>query len=69
MTALDYARTVTAEDSVIAQGAVVALATAEGYRVRTVKAVRLADGTDWPPRYTVTLAVEERAMVPAADCE
>lgn len=65
----DYARTVTAEDSVIAQGAVVALATAEGHRVRTVKGVRLVPGNDWPPRYTVTLAVEERALVPALDCE
>ena len=65
----EYARTVTAEDSVLAQGAVVALATAEGYRVRTVKGVRLTDGTDWPPRYTVTLAVERRALVPPEDCE
>ena len=66
---LYYTKTVTAEDSVIAQGAVVALAVAEGYRVRTAKRVDLVDGTDWPPRYSVTLAVEARALVPASDCE
>lgn len=65
----DYRRTVTAEDAVQAQSAVVALASVDGFRVRTVKGVRLADGTDWPPRYTVTLAVEARPIVPPEDCE
>jgi stage V sporulation protein SpoVS len=60
-----YTRTVDAIDSGSAQQAVKAMATAEGYRVKTVRSVRLMvapqrlTGLDaWTPaRYRVELAV------------
>lgn len=60
----DLPRTVVAEDSVVAQGIAVACATAEGYRVKTVKSVRLNRPGDTPggrlPEYIVRLAVEPK---------
>lgn len=57
-----YTRTVDAPDSATAQEAVKALAKGEGYRVRTVRSVRLVAGmleySDVLPRYRVELAVE-----------
>ena len=55
-----YTRTVDAPDSATAQEAVKALAKAEGYRVRTVRSVRLvaAPVQLTPARYRVELAVE-----------
>ena len=70
-TTRDYRRTTDAPDSAAAQHAVKLLAKAEGYTVRTVKSVRLVAPPNQltPARYTVTLAVVERALVPAEDCE
>ena len=55
-----FARTVDAPDSATAQEAVKALAKAKGYRVRTVRSVRLvaAPVQLTPARYRVELAVE-----------
>ena len=67
----DYVRTTDAPDSATAQAVVTALARADGLVVRTVKSVRLEEPPNQlrPARYTVTLAVVERALVPAEDCE
>ena len=57
---IDYTRTLYATDSAAAQFGVKHMAKRDGYRVRTVKAIRLAasPSDDAMPRYTVTLAVE-----------
>lgn len=61
-----YAKTIYATDSASAQAAAKVLAKRDGYRVRTVKSVRLVPTArvDEMPRYTVTLAVEP---LPVAD--
>lgn len=55
-----YVQTVAAADSATAQMMVKAMAKGEGYRVRTVRSVRLtAAPVQWLlPRYRVDLAVE-----------
>ena len=55
-----YARTIYATDPASAQAAVKVLAKRDGYRVRTVRSVRLVPTArvDEMPRYTVTLAVD-----------
>lgn len=60
MSAADFTRTIYAMDSATAQVGVKHLAKRDGYRVRTVKSVRLAEAPtdDSMPRYTVTLAVD-----------
>lgn len=56
----DFVRYIPAPDSVTAQDAAKALAVADGYRVRTVKSVRLTHPPSQmdPAVYKVTLAVE-----------
>jgi hypothetical protein len=58
-----YSRTVDANDSGTAQDAVKALAKGEGYRIRTVRSVRLVTSPTQTrlPRYRVELAVERGA--------
>jgi hypothetical protein len=55
-----YAKTIYATDPASAQAAVKVLAKRDGYRVRTVRSVRLVPTArvDEMPRYTVTLAVD-----------
>lgn len=58
----DYQRTVSAEDSAAAQAVTQVLARSDGYRVRTVKSVRLhRPGDDSRlPEYIVRLSVAPR---------
>lgn len=64
MTTTPYTRTIYAMDSAAAQAGVKHLAKRDGYRVRTVKSVRLVNALELEsvppvmPRYTVTLAVD-----------